>query len=119
MRVELMGNSYELPKRTPKIARKFDEFNDVFSKGNDVKSHYKACEILEELLGKEIITELFGTTDKEDICTVDSMLALKKIDDAYLEPIREYDLSKGNEVFDKINDLGASVSAIEKMMKNG
>lgn len=117
MRVEINGNSYELPVRTPKIARKFDEFNDVISRGNDVKTHYKACEILEDILGKTAFTEAFGTSDKESISTVDSILAVKIVDDTYLAPIREYEMSRENDMLDKINDLGASVAAIERLVK--
>lgn len=117
MRVELQGNSYELPARTPKIARKFDEFNQVLALGNDVKTHYKACEILEDLLGKDTLAEVFGTSDKEAISTIDTMLAVKKIDDTYLEPIKSYEMEKEKDMLDKINDLGASVAAIERLVK--
>ena len=117
MRVELQGNSYELPARTPKIARKFDEFNQVLALGKDVKTHYKACEILEDLLGRDKLAEIFGTSDKEAISTIDTMLAVKKIDDTYLEPIKSYEMEKEKDMLDKINDLGASVAAIERLVK--
>lgn len=114
MRVEINGNSFELPKRTPKIARKFDDFNAILAMGNDVKTHYKACEVLDELIG---LKEVFGTSDKEDISTVDSLLALKKVDDAYMAPVKEYEREKEFDMLDKINELGASVAAIERLVK--
>lgn len=114
MRVELNGNSYELPKRTPKIARTFDDFNAVLAVGNDVKTHYKACEVLDELVG---LKEIFGTADKEEISTIDSLLALKKMDDAYMAPVKEYERKKEYDMLDKINELGASVAAIERLVK--
>lgn len=119
--VAIDGNSYDLPKRTPAIAKKFDEFNEVFSQGNDVKTHYKACDVIEAVLGKDNMKEIFETTDREKISTLDSVLAVKRIDDAYMEPIRMYERQKDEEsanspVFEKLNEVGESVSKLEKMI---
>jgi len=119
--IELKSGSYELPQRTPAIAKKFDEFNSIFNLGNDVKTHYKACEVIEHLLGKECLEAEFGTSDKEEISTIDSVILLKRIDDEYLAPMLEYSRQKEARAFDsdvlkELKDLGNSLEKIDKMV---
>lgn len=112
--IVLEGEFYSLPKRTVAIAKKFDEFNSL-SGQDDVRLHYKALEIIELLLGKEAISKLFGTTNKDDIDIISSILTLKAIDDVYLSPLKEFEEKEQEKAFNKIKEIGASVSSITSM----
>ena len=119
--VHIEGAAFELPPRTPKIAKKFDEYNVVLAQGNDVKTHYKACELIKELLGSEAMVDLFGTDNKEEISTIDSVLTLKIIDDAYLAPITEFQKEKESRDFDsvafqKVDELSKNIRQIERFV---
>lgn len=119
--ITLEGKTYELPNRTPKVAKQFDEFNELVGV-NDVKTHYKAVAIIESLLGREALNEIFGTTDKEQIGTIDSILVVKQIDDEYLKPIKEYARQKESEdlntpAMTAINELSRNVANMAEKLK--
>lgn len=93
MEIVLNDKEFELPKRTPKIAKLFDEFNATFGEG-DVKVHNSAMKVLESTIGREGIKEVFGTADSDQISVVESAIAVKEIDDVYMAPLTEYMMRK-------------------------
>lgn len=104
------GNSFELPPRTIKVAKMFDEFNQL---KEDVKMHYKALEIIKFLLGGEAIEKIFGTQNIDEISTVDSILVLKAIDVEYMRPLND----ENEEAFTKLKEVSASIDKIERVIK--
>ncbi len=110
MEIRLNEKTYELPKRTPKIAKLFDDLNGETS---DVEMHYKSIAIIEAVLGKTSIKEIFGTSDRDQISVIDSVITAKKIDDIYLEPLREYEMQRQSEEMNS-----PSFSALHEMLEN-
>lgn len=110
MEVRFNEKTYELPARTPKVAKLFDDLN---GQTNDVQLHYKAIAIIEGVLGKTAIKEIFGTSDKEQISVIDSVITAKQIDDVYLEPLREYERQRQAEEMNS-----PSFSAVSEMLEN-
>lgn len=112
--IEVEGNRYPLPLRTPKIAKKFDDYNVVVNNESDVKIHYKACELIKELIGVDAMQEIFGTSNKEEICTTDSVLLVRMIDDVYLAPITEYTREKEEREL----EASASINKLSEVARN-
>lgn len=122
MEINLNGHVYELPKRVPKVAKLFDDFNKAFSSESDTAIHYKAMAVLEGTIGRDAIKELFGTTDKEQISVVDSAMTVKEIDDAYMAPLTEYSRRKEAEALDTpayaaVSELLANMSNLPPSLK--
>lgn len=119
MEITLNGKEYELPKRTPKIARLFDDFKGAFDEG-DVQIHNKAMKVLEATIGNEGLRDVFGTADSEQISVIDSVLIVKQIDDVYLAPLVEYTRRKESEemntpAFSAANELLGKMGNLQNL----
>lgn len=119
MVITLNGKEYELPKRTPKIARLFDGFKGAFDEG-DVQIHNKAVKVLEATIGSEGLREVFGTADPEQISVIESALTVKQIDDVYLAPLVEYTRHKESEemntpAFSAANELLGKMGNLQNL----
>jgi hypothetical protein len=112
MEIVLNDKEFELPKRTPKIAKLFDEFNATFGEG-DVKVHNSAMKVLEATIGREGIKDVFGTADSEQISVVESAIAVKEIDDVYMAPLMAYMRKKEAEEMDS-----PALTAANELMAN-
>lgn len=112
MEIILNDREFELPKRTPKIAKLFDEFNTTFGEG-DVKVHNSAMKVLDATIGRDGIKEVFGTADPEQISVVDSAIAVKEIDDVYMAPLMAYMRKKEAEEMDS-----PAFTAANELMSN-
>lgn len=112
MEIVLNDKEFELPKRTPKIAKLFDEFNATFGEG-DVKVHNSAMKVLEATIGREGIKEVFGTADSDQISVVESAIAVKEIDDVYMAPLMAYMRKKEAEEMDS-----PALTAANELMAN-
>ena len=119
MEIVLNDKEFELPKRTPKIAKLFDEFNVTFGEG-DVKVHNSAMKVLEATIGREGIKEVFGTADSDQISVVESAIAVKEIDDVYMAPLMAYMRKKEAEEMDSpaftaANELMANMANLSNL----
>ena len=117
MEITINDKVYELPVRNAKIAKLFDDLNGQTS---DVQMHYKAITIIEGVLGKNAIKEIFGTSDKEQISVVDSVMTAKRIDDVYLEPLREYERQRQAEemntpAYTALSELLANAAKLDNL----
>lgn len=112
MNIVLNDKNYELPLRTPKVAKLFDDFS-AQTEGGDVQMHYKACAVIEGVLGRAALKEIFGTSDREQISVVDSVIAVKMIDDVYMAPLRELEKQRQAEEMNS-----PSYTALSEMLAN-
>lgn len=117
MEIILNDKTYNLPPRTPKIAKLFDGLN---GSNTDVEYHYKSLSIIEGVLGKAALKEIFGTSNKEEISVIDSLIVAKKIDEKYLEPLKEFEWQKeANEMntpaMEAVAEILANASVLERI----
>lgn len=116
--VNINGTTYELPKRTPAIAKKFGEFNNSFNTFDDVKIHYMALEVIEKVLGEEAIEEIFGTTDKDEISTIDSLLVVKELDNAYMNPVVEQQMRQVKDTMKPMENAVGGSKVLSELIKH-
>lgn len=121
--VIINGRSYELPKKTMRIAERIedvvrkDPMNNIPLRQKYENTH--AC--IEEILGTENTKEIFGSDNLDEVDLCEVTLTFKKIVDAYTQPLKEYDSAKmRNSIsgipFEKITSLA---DVMNQMAKDG
>ena len=93
--------SYELPKKTLKVAEDLDKVLKVDStKGLSVRQKFERLhDFMKETVGEENAREMFGTDDIDKIDLSELTLAVKKVATAYEKPIEDYDVEQRRAMF--------------------
>ena len=113
------GRSYDLPKKTVAVMDKLDEVLKVDSRPNlSVRQKYEKLHLfVKDILGEESAKELFGSDNLAEIDLSELSLAVLKIDDAYNQPLADYQTDKMRESMnsiptEKIVSLTKSMQAV-------
>ena len=98
------GQSYDLPKKTIKVA---DDIDKLLKADTDnriaLKDKYKKqYDFIKCLIGEDNAKEIFTTDDINEIDLPEITLTVKKIIDAYDKPITDYEIEKSR---DRISEL--------------
>lgn len=98
------GQSYDLPKKTMKVAEDIDK---LLKADTDIRialkdKYKKQYDFIRNLIGEDNSKEIFETDDINEIDLPEITLTVKKIIDAYDKPINDYEIEKSR---DKISDL--------------
>ncbi len=121
--VIINGHSYDLPKKTMRIAERIE---DVVKKDQMINlsvrqkfENMHAC--IEEILGVETAKEIFGSENLEELDLGEVTLTFKKIVDSYAQPIKEYDSAKMRNSISGIpfDKLASVADAMQKVSKDG
>ena len=98
------GQSYDLPKKTMKVAEDIDKLlkADTDTKIALKDKYKKQFDFIRNLIGDDNSKEIFGTDDINEIDLPEITLAVKKIMDAYDKPINDYNIEKS---VGRLNDL--------------
>ncbi len=95
--------SYDLPKKTIATMEKLDAVLKVDSTNLDVRKKFeKLHSFVKGIVGEDSAKKMFGSDNLAEIDLSELTLAVKKIADAYDEPIRNYDADKAARAFDAI-----------------
>lgn len=98
------GQSYDLPKKTMKVAEDIDK---LVKADTDIRialkdKYKKQFDFIKGLIGEDNSKEIFETDDINEIDLPEITLTVKKIIDAYDKPITDYYTEKSA---DRINSL--------------
>lgn len=98
------GQSYDLPKKTMKVAEDIDKLlkADTDTRIALKDKYKKQFDFIRNLIGEDNSKEIFETDDINEIDLPEITLTVKKIMDAYDKPINDYEIEKSRE---KISDL--------------
>ena len=98
------GQSYDLPKKTMKVAEDIDKLlkADTDTKIALKDKYKKQHDFIKCLIGEDNAKEIFATDDINEIDLPEITLTVKKIIDAYDKPITDYYAEKSA---DRINSL--------------
>lgn len=98
------GQSYDLPKKTMKVAEDIDKLlkADTDTRIALKDKYKKQFDFIRGLIGEDNSKEIFETDDINEIDLPEITLTVKKIMDAYDKPINDYEIEKSKE---KISDL--------------
>jgi hypothetical protein len=98
------GQSYDLPKKTMKVAEDIDKLlkADTDTRIALKDKYKKQFDFIRGLIGEDNAKEIFATDDINEIDLPEITLTVKKIMDAYDKPINDYEIEKSRE---KISDL--------------
>ena len=98
------GQSYDLPKKTMKVAEDIDKLlkADTDTRIALKDKYKKQFDFIRNLIGEDNAKEIFTTDDINEIDLPEITLTVKKIMDAYDKPINDYEIEKSRE---KISDL--------------
>lgn len=98
------GQSYDLPKKTMKVAEDIDKLlkADTDTRIALKDKYKKQFDFIRNLIGEDNAKEIFATDDINEIDLPEITLTVKKIMDAYDKPINDYEIEKSKE---KISDL--------------
>lgn len=98
------GQSYDLPKKTMKVAEDIDKLlkADTDTKIALKDKYKKQYDFIRNLIGEDNSKEIFATDDINEIDLPEITLTVKKIMDAYDKPITDYYTEKSA---DRINNL--------------
>lgn len=94
--VIINGRSYDLPRKTMRIAERIedvvkkDPMPNITLRQKFENTH--AC--IEEILGTDNAKEILGSDNLDEIDLCEVTLTFKKIVDAYMQPVKEYDSAK-------------------------
>ena len=102
--VIVKGQSYDLPKKTMKVAEDIDK---LVKADTDIRialkdKYKKQFDFIKGLIGEDNSKEIFETDDINEIDLPEITLTVKKIIDAYDKPITDYYTEKSA---DRINSL--------------
>lgn len=113
------GQSYDLPKKTMKVAEEIDK---LVKADTDIKialkdKYKKQFDFIRGLIGEDNAKEIFTTDDINEIDLPEITLTVKKIIDAYDKPITDYYTEKSadrlsNLPIDKILELSKVVKEL-------
>lgn len=98
------GQSYDLPKKTMKVAEDIDKLlkADADNKIALKDKYKKQYDFIKFLIGEDNAKEIFTTDDINEIDLPEITLTVKKIIDAYDKPITDYEIEKSR---DRISEL--------------
>lgn len=98
------GQSYDLPKKTMKVAEDIDKLlkADTDTRIALKDKYKKQFDFIRGLIGEDNAKEIFTTDDINEIDLPEITLTVKKIMDAYDKPITDYYTEKSA---DRINNL--------------
>ena len=102
--VIINGQSYDLPKKTIKVAEDIDK---LVKADTDIRialkdKYIKQHDFIKNLIGEDNSKEIFGTDNINEIDLPEITLTVKKIIDAYDKPITDYEIEKSR---DRISEL--------------
>ncbi|MDD6058203.1 MAG: hypothetical protein PUB98_08115 [Clostridiales bacterium] len=112
------GQSYDLPKKTIAVMEKLDEVLKVDSTNLNVRKKFeKLHEFVKGTVGDDAAKEILGSDIIAEIDLSDLTLAVKRIADAYDEPIRNYNEEKASRALSAIpiDKIISMTKAAEKM----
>lgn len=105
------GKSYDLPKKTLKVAEDMEKVVKIDASTAPIKDKYKAVlTFCQGLLGKEATAEILGGDRLEEIDLSEITLLFERIDDAYTKPVTDYQTEKSAE---KLS--GLPIAELEKL----
>lgn len=102
--VILNGQSYDLPKKTMAVWSELDKILKIDEiKNLSLRDKYKKVyDFIGNLLGHENMSEIFGSNNLDEIDLNELALAIKKIKEAYEEPLKNYQMEQSLEAFNRI-----------------
>lgn len=114
------GRSYDLPKKTIKIAEAIEK-TVLFDRSQaSIKEKYKAVlGCVQDILGKENADEILGGSKLEELDLSDITITFNKIVDAYEKPVEEFrsDQTKDRISMLPIDQMEALTRMAESMQK--
>lgn len=116
------GKSYDLPKKTLAVMEKLDDVLKVDTiKGLSVRQKFEKLHgFMKDVVGEEKCREMFGSDDLEEIDLSELTVTIKKMVDAYDQPVNEYDIEKSKNQLSRLplDKIISMAAAAEKMEKN-
>lgn len=116
------GKSYDLPKKTLAVMEKLDDVLKVDTiKGLSVRQKFEKLHgFMKDVVGEEKCREMFGSDDLEEIDLSELTVTIKKMVDAYDQPVNEYDIEKSKNQLNRLplDKIISMAAAAEKMEKN-
>lgn len=98
------GKSYDLPKKTMQIWEELDSIYKLdANKGISNRVKYeKMVQFVKKLVGADNTIEIYGTDNLEKMDLNDIVLSVRKIKDAYENPLRNYQNEVMRESFNQL-----------------
>lgn len=116
------GKSYDLPKKTLEVMEKLDDVLKVDTiKGLSVRQKFEKLHgFMKDVVGEEKCREMFGSDDLEEIDLSELTVTIKKMLDAYDQPVNEYDIEKSKNQLNRLplEKIISMAAAAEKMERN-
>lgn len=116
------GKSYDLPKKTLAVMEKLDDVLKVDAiKGLSVRQKFEKLHgFMKDVVGEEKCRGMFGSDDLEEIDLSELTVTIKKMVDAYDQPVNEYDIEKSKNQLNRLplDKIISMAAAAEKMEKN-
>lgn len=116
------GKSYDLPKKTLAVMEKLDDVLKVDTiKGLSVRQKFEKLHgFMKDVVGEEKCREMFGSDDLEEIDLSELTVTIKRMVDAYDQPVNEYDIEKSKNQLNRLplDKIISMAAAAEKMEKN-
>jgi len=111
------GKRYDLPKKTMAIVEKEDLMHT--KSASLVEAYQKQFDYIKALFSEEVINDIFGTSDLDEIDMTELTLVCNMVHSAYMQKIvehqkKESEMMANNKALEKIISVGKSV---EKMME--
>ena len=116
--VIINSRSYDLPKKNLKVMEKLDEVLKIDSSKGSIRQKFeKLHRFVKDTVGEENAKEIFGSDILDEIDTSELSLAVLKINDAYEQPVTDYQMEKMRESMnaiptEKLATLGKTVQVI-------
>lgn len=119
--VILNGQSYDLPKKTVSVWTELDKILKIDEiKNLSLRDKYKKIyEFVGNLIGHEKMSEVFGSTNLDEIDLNELALAVRKIKEAYEEPLKNYQMEQSLEAFNRLPiDKLDKIAGLTDLVKN-
>lgn len=114
------GKSYDLPKKTLKVAEEIEKAIALDATSAPLKEKYKTVlKVCQVIIGQEAAEEILGTNKLEEMDLGEITILFEKIVDAYQAPIVDYKTDRNSEQIAKLpladlEKIGNALASIPK-----
>ena len=114
------GKSYDLPKKTLKVAEEIERTVSLDATSAPIKDKYKAVlKACQNIVGQEAADEILGSNKLEDMDLGEITILFEKIVDAYQAPIVDYKNDRNMEQLSRLplaelEKMGNALASIPK-----
>lgn len=97
------GKSYDLPKKTLRIAEEIEKTISIDESNAPIREKYKAVlKACQTILGQEATDEILGTYKLEDMDLSEITILFEKICASYQEPLEEFKNDRNSEMLSRL-----------------